>query len=92
MLIILIKIFITLTILYVWLLRKNSPSPFRAGESLNLKQESEQIKESFNKKETFPSVSLSVKNPKSSKLLITMILFQILSNVGIIYLLYLGMG
>ena len=39
MLIILIKIFMTLTLLYVWLLRKNSPSPFRAGESLNLKQE-----------------------------------------------------
>ena len=39
MLVILIKIFITLTILYVWLLKLNSPSPFRAGESLNLKQE-----------------------------------------------------
>ena len=39
MLIILIKIFITLTILYVWLLKINSPSPFRAGGSLNLKQE-----------------------------------------------------
>ena len=60
-------------------------------DSQNLKQESEQIKEPFNKKETFPSVSLSVKNPKSSKLLITMIMFQILSNIGIIYLLYLGM-
>ena len=63
-----------------------------AVDSLNLKQEPERIKESFNKKETFPSVSLSVKNPKSSKLLITMIMFQILSNIGIIYLLYLGMG
>jgi len=63
-----------------------------AVDSLNLKQEPERIKESFNKKETFPSVSLSVKNPKSSKLLITMIMFQIISNIGIIYLLYLGMG
>ena len=63
-----------------------------AVDSLNLKQEPERINESFNKKETFPSVSLSVKNPKSSKLLITMIMFQILSNIGIIYLLYLGMG
>lgn len=62
-----------------------------AVDSLNLKQEPERIKES-NKKETFPSVSLSVKNPKSSKLLITMIMFQILSNIGIIYLLFLGMG
>ena len=63
-----------------------------AVDSLNLKQKPERIKESFNKKETFPSVSLSVKNPKSSKLLITMIMFQIISNIGIIYLLYLGMG
>ena len=63
-----------------------------AVDSLNLKQKPERIKESFNKKETFPSVSLSVKNPKSSKLLITMIMIQILSNIGIIYLLYLGMG
>ena len=62
-----------------------------AVDSLNLKQEPERIKEPFNKKETFPSVSLSVKNPKSSKLLITMIMIQILSNIGIIYLLYLGM-
>ena len=63
-----------------------------AVDSLNLKQEPDRIKESFNKKETFPSVSLSVKNPKSSKLLITMIMIQILSNIGIIYLLFLGMG
>lgn len=63
-----------------------------AVDSLNLKQEPERIKEPFNKKESFPSVSLSVKNPKSSKLLITMIMIQILSNIGIIYLLYLGMG
>ena len=44
-----------------------------------------------NIKETFPSVSLSVKNPISSKVLIMMIIFQILSNVGILYFLYLGM-
>ena len=62
-----------------------------AVDSLNLKQEPERIKESFNKNETFPSVSLSVKNPKSSKLLTTMIMFQILSNIGILYLLYLGL-
>ena len=62
-----------------------------AVDSLNLKQESDRIKEPFNKKESFPSVSLSVKNPKSSKLLITMIMIQILSNICIIYLLYLGM-
>ena len=62
-----------------------------AVDSLNLKQEPERIRESFNKNETFPSVSLSVKNPKSSKLLTTMIMFQILSNIGILYLLYLGL-
>ena len=39
MLIIFIKVSIILTVLYVWLLRQNSPSPFRAGDSLNLKQE-----------------------------------------------------
>ena len=35
-----------------------------AVDSLNLKQEPKRIIESFNKNETFPSVSLSVKNPK----------------------------
>ena len=45
----------------------------------------------FTKKETFPSVSLSVKNPVSSKILILLVTFQILSNVGILYFLYLGM-
>jgi len=43
------------------------------------------------KNETFPSVSLSVKNPLSSKLLSSMIILQIFSNFGILYLLYLGM-
>ena len=43
------------------------------------------------KSETFPSVSLSVKNPVSSKVLIFMVSLQILSNIGILYFLYLGM-
>ena len=43
------------------------------------------------KNETFPSVSLSVKNPVSSKVLIFMVSLQILSNIGILYFLYLGM-
>ena len=43
------------------------------------------------KNETFPSVSLSVKNPLSSKLLTSMIILQIFSNFGILYLLYKGM-
>ena len=45
----------------------------------------------FIKNETFPAVSLSVKNPVSSKILILLVFFQILSNIGILYFLYLGM-
>ena len=45
----------------------------------------------FIKNETFPSVSLSVKNPVSSKILILLVTLQILSNIGILYFLYLGM-
>ena len=62
-----------------------------AVDSENIKQVPDRIKESSHKKESFPSVSLSVKNPTSSKLLIIMIMFQILSNIGILYLLYVGM-
>ena len=43
------------------------------------------------KNETFPSVSLSVKNPLSSKFLTCMIILQLFSNFGILYLLYKGM-
>ena len=43
------------------------------------------------KNETFPAVSLSVKNPVSSKILILLVTLQILSNFGILYFLYLGM-
>ena len=45
----------------------------------------------FKKNETFPAVSLSVKNPVSSKVLILLVTLQILSNIGILYFLYLGM-
>ena len=45
----------------------------------------------FIKNETFPALSLSVKNPVSSKILILLVTLQILSNVGILYFLYLGM-
>ena len=48
-------------------------------------------KENFIKNETFPAVSLSVKNPVSSKILILLVTLQILSNIGILYFLYLGM-
>ena len=53
----------------------------------NLKQDNK----NFNNKETFPSVSLSVKNPISSKLLVGMVALQIISNVGILCFLYIGM-
>ena len=36
----------------------------------------------------FPSVSLSVKNPISSKILVILMLLQVLSNVGIFVLLF----
>ena len=45
----------------------------------------------FTRTETFPAVSLSVKNPVSSKILILLVTLQILSNVGILYFLYIGM-
>ena len=40
------------------------------------------------KKESFPSVSLSVKNPISTKMLVILMILQIFSNVGILFLLY----
>ena len=55
--------------------------------NVNLEQE----KKIFNNKELFPSVSLSVKNPVSSKVLVVMIALQVLSNIGILYFLYIGM-
>ena len=61
------------------------------ADSLKLKNDKYQLRETADKKETFPSVSLSVKNPVSSKVLIIMIILQILSNMGILYFLYLGM-
>ena len=45
----------------------------------------------FNKEEienSFPSVSLSVKNPVSSKILVVLMTLQIFSNIGILFLLY----
>ena len=49
------------------------------------------VNDSFLKKDVFPAVSLSVKNPVSSRVLILMLTLQILSNIGILYFLYLGM-
>jgi len=55
--------------------------------NVNLEEE----KKNFYSKESFPSVSLSVKNPVSSKVLVVMIALQVLSNIGILYFLYIGM-
>ena len=45
----------------------------------------------FARNETFPAVSLSVKNPVSSKVLTILVFLQVLSNIGILYFLYLVM-
>ena len=60
-------------------------------ESNNFKKNESEINNLNHKSETFPAVSLSVKNPVSSKVLIVMVSLQILSNIGILYFLYLGM-
>ena len=60
-------------------------------ESNNFKKNKSEINNLNHKSDTFPAVSLSVKNPVSSKVLIFMVSLQILSNIGILYFLYLGM-
>ena len=73
--------------------RKNS-----ANQNKNMKFDSKnhntnekKVNDSFQKNNAFPAVSLSVKNPVSSRVLILMVTLQILSNIGILYFLYLGM-
>ena len=46
---------------------------------------------SLSRNEAFPAVSLSVKNPVSSKVLTLLVTLQVLSNIGILYFLYIGM-
>ena len=48
-------------------------------------------KNSSARNESFTAVSLSVKNPVSSKVLTILVFLQVLSNIGILYFLYLGM-
>ena len=60
-------------------------------DSLDTNKIVEKDNKNFIKNETFPAVSLSVKNPVSSKILILLVTLQILSNIGILYFLYLGM-
>lgn len=61
------------------------------NDSKNFDNTEEKDRNTFTKNETFPAVSLSVKNPVSSKVLILLVTLQILSNFGILYFLYLGM-
>ena len=60
-------------------------------DTTRLNQNLQHDNKNFNNKESFPSVSLSVKNPISSKVLVVMIALQIISNIGILYFLYIGM-
>ena len=61
------------------------------SDSKYIHENEKKVNDSFLKNDTFPAVSLSVKNPASSKVLILMVTLQILSNIGILYFLYLGM-
>ena len=61
------------------------------NDSVNFDNIEKKDKSISKRNETFPAVSLSVKNPVSSKVLILLVTLQILSNVGILYFLYLGM-
>jgi len=59
--------------------------------SKELKIKDNTTNENQKKNETFPAVSLSVKNPISNKILVSMFVVQILSNFGILFFLFLGL-
>ena len=68
------------------------------NQNFQVKKESDNFDETINKSnksitrnESFPAVSLSVKNPVSSKVLTILVFLQVLSNIGILYFLYLVM-
>ena len=68
------------------------------NQNFKVKNDSEKYDETENKNnkssarnESFPAVSLSVKNPVSSKVLTLLVFLQVLSNIGILYFLYLVM-
>ncbi len=61
------------------------------NDSVNFNNIEKKVNSISTRNETFPALSLSVKNPVSSKVLILLVTLQILSNVGILYFLYLGM-
>ena len=68
------------------------------NQNFNVKNDSDKFdnienknNKSSSRNETFPAVSLSVKNPVSSKVLTLLVFLQVLSNIGILYFLYLVM-
>ena len=61
------------------------------SDSKNFSNIEQKDRSALKNNENFPSVSLSVKNPVSSKILILLVTLQILSNIGILYFLYIGM-
>ena len=73
--------------------KKNSPNQYleiKNNTKTSNHNEKKNISSSLNN-ETFPAVSLSVKNPVSSKILTLLVTLQIFSNLGILYFLYHGM-
>ncbi len=71
---------------------KSDASPKKVNKIINEKSNNSnalQNNKLLNNSETnFPSVSLSVKNPISSKILVILMLLQVFSNIGIFVLLY----
>ena len=61
------------------------------NDSKNFNNVENKVNNTLTRNETFPAVSLSVKNPVSSKILILLVALQIFSNIGILYFLYLVM-
>ena len=68
------------------------------NQNFKVQNDSDRFNDIENKKnksstrnESFPAVSLSVKNPVSSKVLTLLVFLQVLSNIGILYFLYLVM-
>ena len=61
------------------------------NQNFKVKNDSDEFDKSLTRNESFPAVSLSVKNPVSSKVLTLLVTLQVLSNIGILYFLYIGM-
>ena len=61
------------------------------SDSKNFDNIEKKVSNSSKGNESFPAVSLSVKNPVSSKVLTLLVTLQVLSNIGILYFLYIGM-